>query len=496
MRTWLLFGLGIGLAVAVMSLMEREPGAAAPLVGRELDLSSDEAAPLLPAISAPAAVPAAEPVAAAVAAEAGLAAAPAPPLEPPLMVVARIADLAVREPAAGLAQALSLEEPALRESAVRAVLQGWSAEYPEAAAAHFNSLPTYAERVATADVFARVFAERDPYAALEWLHTLKPPIADVERAILAGIESIPPERAIEIVRETSTGEDARAVAVARLVAIALEIDPKSVRELANAAFALPPSETSEQLLRFLVGEWAVANPVATLEWLVERSDVLPSTVFMQAAFRIGAHDPNAAGSYSDRVPRALRSEWIGAAAGGYASVSARDAAAWIGRYTGDPAHPNAAVAVAEHLGLWDGPAAAALLVDVDPALPRYVNAVAAVGAGWARQDAPAAGAWAERLATLDARAGAFATVAREWAAEDEERALEGVLGLPRNRASDRGLGPFLSGAAWGTARDRVVLAAFSTSEARRRASEEATEERRRREERDRFERERRARGLR
>lgn len=489
MRSWLLFGVAVCLVIAVLTFVGRPP----PLPERPLDLDG------APTGGAPPAGAAALPFDAAEAAGASFTppAVSAPPTasesmpaQPSLPVVARIAGRAVREPAEALVEALSLDDPALRGAAVRAVLEQWSPEYPDAAAAHVDALSTYEQRLAAADAFSRAYAARDPFAALEWLRLRTPPIVEPARNLLAAIEGMPPARAIEIVRETAGSEDARAVAAVRLVAITFEIDPELMHGLADEALALPRSEPAEQILAFLVGAWADRSAVAALEWLVRQQDALEPSAFMQAAYRVGARTPDTGAAYADRVPPALRNAWIGAVATGHANVDPFAAGKWIGRFENDAAYPNAAAAVAEPLALFDGPAAAALLERVDPALPIYVNAAAGVGAGWARQDAEAAAAWAEGLTTRAARLGAMAAVAREWFLDDRDRALALTMRMPRSAERDRVLPLFVSADPLNYRRNSSIQSAFSNQEAYQRAAREAEEAYREQQQRQRVERER------
>ena len=348
----------------------------------------------------------------------------------------------------------------------RTALMSMARDDPLAALRRVEALPPGSERDQLLSVIAQSYGRADPAGAIAWAQSLSP---ELMTNVMLGVARTDPERAIEVLAAlTGTPEQQR---LTQALVMNSTMSSTQMAALADRLLAQPSRGAA---LQMLTGAWSQRAPEDALNWLLANPGRTATRGIAQAGMNLARTNPDAAIGYLDRVPNELRANWISAVAEGYAQKDARAAANWVTQHRGEPGYDAAVAAIAARTAAQDPVAAARLFDSVDIAqAPDAPGSARAIGATWARRDAPAAAAWARGLADPDAAAGAVSAVASQWAARDAVAARNWAMGLPRDAARDAALVQVIGATAGTAAADAALIDGFSNVEAQQRGLNEA-----------------------
>jgi hypothetical protein len=345
----------------------------------------------------------------------------------------------------------------------RAALMSVARENPLHALQLVATLPPAADRTQLRGVIATSYGRADPEAALAWAQGLQPPAPNVVANVLAGIAQVDPDRALEILFRTLDATRQRGASPFTALLANGALSAEHTAALA-ARLLSTPGRSPE--LAMLTRQWAQRQPHDAVRWLLANEGSTPRAALAEAAEQLARRDPAAAIGHLDDVRPELRATWLHAIAGGYAQNDARAAASWIALHRGETGYDAAVVAIAGATAANDPAAAARLFGSVDTAAaPDSQQAAQRIASAWARQDQPAAAAWAAALPDEGARTTAVGEIAAQWAQRDAAAARGWALGLPPGAPRDGALTALLGAA---DTVDHVVLDAYSSPEAQQR----------------------------
>ena len=309
------------------------------------------------------------------------------------------------------------------------------------------------------------YGSKDPEAAFAWAQSLDPRDPQAIRAVLTGIATADPERALDLALSLESPFE-REQAVHSVATAGLRAGREE--HVLNRLAALDDAAVRARAMATLLGIWSSQAPRRAFDWLAANAHRVPAEAFQHVGARLAQHDPAAAAAFTDRVPAAARPSWVAAVASGYASGDPEGAVAWISRFRNDPAYRNVVATTAMALAQRDAPAAARLLETGGELDEAGARAAATVVAQWVQQDPTAAAAWAARLDPR-ARSMALTMAAQQWSLRDPDGARHWALGMPPGAARDEALAGVSASPFSRAVPDEEVLAAFSSDEARHRA---------------------------
>jgi hypothetical protein len=346
----------------------------------------------------------------------------------------------------------------------RTALMGIARDDPLAAISLAETLPA-SDREMMLSVIATSYGRKDPEAALAWAQSLSPPSPNAVGNVLVGLARADPDRAIDLLLETTDVMNQRAPAALMSIVSSGSLDAEHMVKLADRLLATPGRTPSVQML---AQAWAQRQPKEATQWLLARGSSAPRTALGQAAIQLARVDPAAAIAYLDSVPSDLRATWISAVADGYAQTDAGSAANWIAQHRGEAGYDAGLAAIAVRTAQSDPAAAARLFDSINVAeAPDAPQTAARIASEWARRDHRAAADWAATLGDENVRTTAVGTAASNWAARDAPGARSWALGLPPGTARDSAVTQLL-GATTASAIDHVMIDAYSSPQARQR----------------------------
>ena len=370
---------------------------------------------------------------------------------------------------------LSASLPAsMRIGVEQAALASLAQRDPEAALQYVTRLPPGQQQQIVRQSLARAYGKQNPEAALAWARATG--VRENLFGVLGGIAVTNPQLAFEVL--ATVPEVDRTRAAQSVVQNAMNDRGTNLAALAEGMLALGDVADGPYGGRGTVGMllsvWASRSPSTALEWTFTNAERVPPAAFSTLGASVARNDLAAAEQYLARVPTAARFAWIQGMSQSYAQTDPSAAAVWVEQFRNEPVYPAAVAQVAQGLARLDAQAAAGLLdrirdtISTDP--QTMWNAGRNVGQAWARTDAPAAAAWAQRFAGNDEqRATPLNAVTSVWAGNDYPAARSWALRLPAGPGRDAALGALLANARTSGELDTSLLPAFSTDTSRENA---------------------------
>lgn len=283
-----------------------------------------------------------------------------------------------------------------RSSTIRNLLKQLANTDPLAALELTNSISSLrdAERART-DIL-KVWANREPMAALAWADTH---LADVPsnlrssqmRAIMQGFAESNPKAAFSYANGLSEATPADMRYKNRLLGAVIETQIQSggLADVQTTIALLPDGPTKEHLQRELVDEWAAFDPDAAAAYVQSLGDAA-----------------------NTQLKTTLISEW--------AENDPAAAAAWLSTLsTEDPAYGRATTEITREWTRYDLTASSEWLNSL-PASPELDRAVATYTYRAAQEDPPTAMSWAESISNDRMRSKMMEQVAANWKTEDPQ----------------------------------------------------------------------------
>lgn len=279
-------------------------------------------------------------------------------------------------------------------------------------------------------------------------------------------------RAIEFVlqadRQTATQSNVQAV-----VSIAAESSALAAFAAERLLTASVPN--ADSIFSSLLARWAERDTESLFAWVSASAARLPETALSSAAFAIATRNPEAAASYTARVPVELRATWIARVAQGYSEADPAAALAWLAQYEGQPGHDVGMRFAVNSYATRDPAAAARVLATAPPDVLR--GAAGVVADRWARKDPSAAIEWATGLRDAAVRLAAVGEAVGAWMSQSAQAAEDWTLGLTPGVDRDEALRILLLGRArasapretYGTNPTSALIEKISDADLRREA---------------------------
>ena len=357
------------------------------------------------------------------------------------------------------------------ERAQQAALTVWAAHDPQGAAAYTAAIDDFQRRGSLTQRVGRVYARTDPETALRWALSLEPPSPVTPAAVIAEIAAHDLDLAAKLLLDESITWPP---SVTMLVLSLMDSDGEADwdRRLAER-LARTPGERADRYLSLLVARW---DPYEAFDWVAANAQARQVALF--GTFRSAvAKEPRFAAYAFNRLPPALRGEWLVAIGDALGEASPQEAVALVATLRGDARYEAALVEVVAGIANTNVLEAARMLEGASPAVraeavPRVAPvfarenvaeaaawaerfdalgapevreaAIGAVALAWGRQDGAAAALWANRFVEPAVREAAIGAVARGWAATEANGARAWALSLPRGAMRDAGVGGVLA----------------------------------------------------
>ncbi len=356
---------------------------------------------------------------------------------------------------------------AIRSSIEPAAVSALAQRDVDAAVQYLNTLPAGERQQRTRQYVARLYAKRDPEAALAWARSTG--LRENLVGVLTGLATTDAERAFDILKTMSSGDRYQVV---QMIANDTGNDRGS-----------DPGRIAEQLLgsddpnisgmvSIVLSSWSNRSPSNAMAWVMSHSDRMPPVAFRQAAMYMAFNDSAQGEQILAQLPSEARLAWIQGLAQGRVSADPRTAAAWVERFRHDPAYTGAAATVAQGLARIDPPAAGELLAGIDNLTAADAQSLGAaaynIGGSWARTNPRAAADWARDLPNESWRSSGLGSIITIWAESDSSAAKSWTLRLPEGAVRDSALNSLVA-ATTKSEPDAALLRAFSSDETRQRA---------------------------
>lgn len=313
------------------------------------------------------------------------------------------------------------------------VVEAWATDDVMGALAYVENLPTGQQHQQLQQVIAHTYGKQDPAAAFAWARNLDPSLPGVLDAVVRGIASTDPVRAVDALLTLDSEEAQRDIARSIAMYAAYSGMPET---LADRLAMLPDAEVKGDAVRALISNWASTDPESALVWLLANADAAGTSGFSKVAQQLGHADPAMAVRYTSKVPSAHREAWVEHVAAGYAQIDPTAAFDWISQFQGEPAYEAGLATMIKHSAPQD-PRGAARMLETIVDSPHSANAASNIAEHWTRSEPRAAATWAQGLSDNRARMSAVSGVSRQWAKTDPRAAERWALEF--DSASDRDL---------------------------------------------------------
>jgi hypothetical protein len=226
------------------------------------------------------------------------------------------------------------------------------------------------------------------------------------------------------------------------LAQAAVIDPAIANEVASTLLAYDTSR-ADQVLGQLIEIWSARDPDGAVEWLIEHSSEVDSSLTGALAQRLAALDVETAMGYVDQLPPDIRNTWIVQISGPYAARDPAGALAWITQFQGEGFYEGARAQIIMQTATSQPELAATLISTLPPALQASTSQ--RVARAWSVQDPQGAATWAATLQGSEAGSNAARSIVTEWIKSNSHAAHEWAVGLPRGDMRDSALAALISG---------------------------------------------------
>ena len=385
---------------------------------------------------------------------------------------ARLASAGVLRDAARLDPLRTLELcsqlPAMIRSSIEPAAIGALAQRDvDAAVQYLNTLPAGERQQWTRQYVARLYAKRDPDAALAWARSTG--LHENLVGVVTGLATTDAERAFDILKTMSSGDRYQVV---QMIANDTGNDRTSDPGRMAEQLLVSDDPTISGMVSMVLSSWSNRSPSNAMAWVMSHSDRMPPAAFRQAAMYMAFNDSAQGEQILAQLPSEARLAWIQGLAQGRVSADPRTAATWVERFRHDPAYTGAAATVAQGLARVDPPAAGELLAGLDNLTAADAQALGAaaynIGGSWARTNPRAAAEWARDLHTESWRSSGLGSIITIWAESDSSAAKSWTLRLPEGAVRDSALNSLVA-ATTKSELDAALLRAFSSDETRQRA---------------------------
>lgn len=320
---------------------------------------------------------------------------------------------------------------------------------------------------------AETYAAQDPEAALRWARTRTDPRSAALEGVFRGAAFADYDRAVELLINELIGAGALADGGIAQVRTAINALMNSgAGDFSNLVDRLLAAEIPglEQATQAMMESWPQHDGEATLEWAFDKGNLskLDSTLLQFIARYGGRASPERAIAATDRVPRALRGEWIEALAAGVADTDTDRALSFLNSHRNEPSYLSAMGWVLGSLGSSDPEAGVEIIATtfggkLGPQEGQFVN-------NWATRDPAAAAKWAAGLRDTESQMTAVRSIANYWSRADADSTLIWLLQLSNDAVRDVGLQVYLTSTARSGALDKRALNAISLNNRERIAS--------------------------
>jgi hypothetical protein len=346
---------------------------------------------------------------------------------------------------------------------LQSALQELARQDPVRAVAYVDSLPAGPERQQLLGIVARGYGRSDPEAALAWAQGGHGADSNLLYSVLGGIAELDARRAVDAAL-TLVSPMQRESALQMVVMQSVMQNRSDPERLAN--LLVESGAVGRSAVQSVMSQWAGRDADAAMRWLLANEDRVDANIFRIAGNAAARANPEAAAAYLHRIPEALRSEWIGLVAQGYAVHDPQQAMRWLDPHRGDPGYGRAVANVAQFLAARDPAAAAALLEGIDENVG--AGAILTVASQWAQVDPRAAASWALQQGSNQSAA-ALSSVVRAWATHDLDGARTWSMSLANAADRDQALQAVVHSMASVETPDARLLGAFNNDAVRQQA---------------------------
>jgi hypothetical protein len=311
--------------------------------------------------------------------------------------------LRLMEPTEALGWAEQLEGR-LGENARRVALSSWAQEDPLAAFSYAQALPLGDERQQLMYAVANAYGREDPDAALAWSATLTQAPRDLRASVIAGIAQVDVRRALDLAFDADANRSYGSYSFARgrydmlasVINNAMSSSVIPTQDLLARVLALRDVNERTNGLQIILSRWAREDAREAFEWIATEGN-LPEDpgMLVNSLIRL---DPVMAASYTERVPKEIRTLWLANVAQNYSRLDPQAALDWVGHFRNDEGYSAAIAAIAHQTIEYDPVMAANLIDSLDEKDQNTLGATEAVARGWAARDEQAARLWVRGLA--------------------------------------------------------------------------------------------------
>ena len=198
-----------------------------------------------------------------------------------------------------------------------------------------------------------------------------------------------------------------------------------------------PASLKESATQALVAVWSRTDPEEAARWLAEKNVQVSGQGLNDLARRWGQGDFEAASAFADTLTDRKRALFLTGLAGATRRWSKEELLAWVSRYEGEPAYPNLMVSVVQRFAQEDVGAA----IELIETLPEQARLALhrSVVPSLAFRNPEAAIALIDKIGNESVRDELVPVVARSWARNDSESALDWAIGLSPGPTRDQAI---------------------------------------------------------
>src|SRR5690606_10213838 len=313
---------------------------------------------------------------------------------------------------------------------------------------------------------AETYAREDPTAALEWARTRTDLRSFALAGAFRGAASVDFAFALDrFMTEATTDPALQADGSAQLIRSVFALLDSGAGDFGTVADRLFAADSPELQLTLttLAQQWMQVDGVSVLEWALDggfpKLGELGDRQLIRALAASSARAaPDRAVAAIDRLPAALREDWIDTLATGLANIDTDSALAFLDAHRNEPRYAAAIAGVVEKLGATDPQRGVRIIAEVFGG--KFDRLSSFVGA-WAAREPAAAATWAATLEDPELLMLAVENVTMSWSRTDSEATLRWLLRLSNDAARDQGLERLLVTTAASGTLDRRALRAVS-----------------------------------